>query len=159
MIRHRPLPDPTPLNGVAESVIDDEVGVRDFIAVNAQAYATYGMPAEALSDLFDEVALVIEDPAAHIVVARRDGEPVAAAMVYESDAVASLQWVGTVPVARTSGLGALVTVAATNLAFEHGASSCTLQASPMGAPLYLGLGYETIYHYADFVRWPKPPAG
>ena len=47
----------------------------------------------------------------------------------------------------------------TNLAFEHGASSCTLQASPMGAPLYLGLGYETIYHYAEFVRWPKAPAG
>jgi hypothetical protein len=159
MIRHRPLPDPTPVNGVAESVIDDEVGVRDFIAVNAQAYGTYGMPPETLPDLFDEVALVIEDPAAHIVVARRDGEPVAAAMVYESDGVASLQWVGTVPAARTSGLGALVTVAATNLAFEHGASSCTLQASPMGAPLYLGLGYETIYHYADFVRWPKPPAG
>jgi hypothetical protein len=78
-------------------------------------------------------------------------------MTYVSDGVASLQWVGTVPAARTAGLGALVTIRATNMAFEHGASSCTLQASPMGAPLYLQLGYETIYHYTEFVRWPKAP--
>ena len=76
-------------------------------------------------------------------------------MAYESDGVASLQWVGTVPAARTAGLGALVTVAATNLTFERGASSCSLQASPMGEPVYRGLGYETIYHYAEYVRWPS----
>ena len=78
-------------------------------------------------------------------------------MTYESDGVASLQWVGTVPAARGAGLGALVTVAATNLAFEHGASSCTLQASPMGESVYRRLGYETIYHYAEYVRWPTAP--
>ena len=92
------------------------------------------------------------------MVASRADEPIATAMTYESDGVASLQWVGTVPGARTAGLGALVTVRATNLAFEHGASSCTLQASPMGEPLYLQLGYETLYHYGEFVRWPTPPA-
>ena len=139
-------------------MVDDEAGVRDFIAVNVEAYGTYGMPAEVLSDLFDETALLVEDSTAHIVVASREGEPIATAMTYESDGVASLQWVGTVPTARTAGLGALVTIRATNLAFEHGASSCTLQASPMGEPLYRRLGYETIYHYGEFVRWPKPPA-
>ena len=101
---------------------------------------------------------MLEDPAASIVVARRADQPVATAMVYESDGVASLQWVGTVPSARGTGLGALVTVAPTNLAFDHGASSCSLQASPMGESVYLRLGYETIYHYDEYVRWPKPPA-
>ena len=28
----------------------------------------------------------------------------------------------------------------------------------MGEPLYRRLGYETIYHYGEFVRWPRPPA-
>ena len=143
---------------VATHMVEDEAGVRDFIAVNAAAYGTYGMPAEVLSDLFDEPKRLLEDQRAHVVVASRAGEPIATAMTFESDGVASLQWVGTVPGARSSGLGALVTVSATNLAFARGASSCTLQASPMGAPLYRRLGYETIYHYAEFVRWPTPPA-
>ena len=158
MIRHTPLPAAASVDGVVLRVVEDSEGVRDFITVNAEAYGTYGMPAEVLTDLFDQASVLLEDPAAHIVVASRDGEPVATAMTYESDGVAGLQWVGTVPAARTGGLGALVTVAATNLAFDHGASSCTLQASPMGAPLYLQLGYETIYHYTEHVRWPKPPS-
>jgi hypothetical protein len=116
------------------------------------------MPTEVLSDLFDEPARLLDDPGAHIVVVSRAGAPVATAMTYESDGVASLQWVGTVPSARTAGLGAVVTIRATNVAFEHGASSCTLQASPMGEPLYRRLGYETIYRYGEFVRWPTPPA-
>ena len=157
MIRHSPLPAATPVDGVVLRMVEDAEGLHDFIAVNAQAYGTYGMPAEVLTHLFDQTAVLLEDPAAHIVVASRQGQPVATAMTFESDGVAGLQWVGTVPTARTGGLGALVTVAATNLAFDRGASSCTLQASPMGAPLYLRLGYETIYHYSEHVRWPKPP--
>ena len=27
----------------------------------------------------------------------------------------------------------------------------------MGASVYTRLGYETAYHYAEYVRWPKPP--
>ena len=157
MICRKPLTEPHPIDGVTVRVIDDDEGVRDFITVNAEAYATYGMPAEVLSDLFDETARVLADAAATIVVAHRGEEPIATAMAYESDGVASLQWVGTVPAARTAGLGALVTVAATNLTFEHGASSCSLQASPMGESVYRRLGYETVYHYAEYVRWPKPP--
>jgi GNAT superfamily N-acetyltransferase len=137
--------------------VSDEAGVADFVAVNAEAYATYGMPSEVLPELFDDAAALADDPAAHVVVARRDGVAVATAMTFESDGVASLQWVGTVPSARGTGLGALVTTWATNLAFERGASSCTLQASPMGEPIYRALGYETVYGFAEHVRWPKPP--
>jgi hypothetical protein len=47
-------------------------------------------------------------------------------------------------------------VATTNLAFDHGASSCSLQASPMGESVYRRLGYETVYHYEEYVRWAAP---
>jgi hypothetical protein len=50
-------------------------------------------------------------------------------------------------------LGALVTTVVTNLAFTRGASSVTLQASPMGAPVYVALGYETLYNFAEHVVW------
>lgn len=151
------LPEIPPVEGVSVHLVDDEEGLRSFLTVNAAAYATYGMPADVLSDLFDETAVVLVDPAAHIVLASHGTEPLATAMVFESDGAASLQWVGTVPAARGTGLGALVTTVATNLAFEHGSSSCSLQASPMGAPVYLRLGYETVFHYTEYVRWPRPP--
>ncbi len=111
MICRTPLADAPAVDGVTVRVVDDEAGLRDFIAVNAEAYATYGMPPEVLAELFDEAPAVLQDAAASIVVARRDDEPVATAMVYASDGVASLQWVGTVPAARGAGLGAFVTVA------------------------------------------------
>jgi ribosomal protein S18 acetylase RimI-like enzyme len=158
MICFAPLPDSLPIDGVSARLIDDEAGLRDFVTVNAEAYGTYGMPAEVLTDLFDETAAVLDDAAASIIVARRGDEPIATAMTYESDGVASLQWVGTVPAARAAGLGTLLTTLATNLAFAHGASSCSLQASPMGEPIYRKLGYETVYHYREYVRWPTPPA-
>jgi ribosomal protein S18 acetylase RimI-like enzyme len=157
MICVSPLPDLAPAAGVTARWVDDEEGVADFLAVNAEAYGTYGMPGEVLGDLFDQTAELLSDDAAHVVVARRGGEAVAAAMTFESDGVASLQWVGTVPAARGAGLGAYLTTLATNLGFARGASSCTLQASPMGAPIYRDLGYETIWHYAEYVRWPRPP--
>ncbi len=153
-----PLPDRPDPEGVEVTWVEDEAGVADFVAVNAAAYATYGMPAEVLPELFDQASAVVDDPSAHVIVARRAGEAIATAMVFESDGVASLQWVGTVPSARTSGLGALVTTLTTNLAFERGASSCTLQASPMGEPVYRALGYETIYHFSEHARWPRPPS-
>lgn len=156
MVCRGPLPPAPAVDGVSVRMVDDSDGVRDFISVNAEAYATYGMPPEVLADVFDEVGAVLEDPAASIAVARRDDQPVAAAMVYESDGVASVQWVGTVPSARGTGLAALLTVVVTNLAFANGAASCSLQASPMGAPIYHRLGYESIYHYEEYVRWPKP---
>jgi hypothetical protein len=154
-----PLPDRVDVDGVELDWVEDEAGVSDFVAVNAEAYGTYGMPAEVLPELFDQTSAVVADPSVHVVIARRGGEAIATAMVFESDGVASLQWVGTVPAARTGGLGALVTTRTTNLAFERGASSCTLQASPMGEPVYRALGYETIYHYSEYAQWPRPPSG
>ena len=158
MICRAPLPARSPTRR-GRPTADRRRGGRaaTFITVNAEAYGTYGMPPEVHADLFDMPALVIEDTAASVVVARRGGEPIATAMTYESDGVASLQWVGTVPAARTAGLGALVTIAGDEPRFAHGASSCSLQASPMGEPIYRKLGYETAYHYGEYVRWPKPP--
>jgi hypothetical protein len=157
MLCRRRLPDLAPPDGVSLHPVDDEAGVRDFVDVNGQAYATYGLPAETLADVFDRPAALFDDGSAHVVVARRGAEPIATAMVYESDGVAGIQWVGTVPSARALGLGALVTTYVTNLAFDRGASSVNLQASPMGEPVYLRLGYETIFHYREHVHWARPP--
>jgi ribosomal protein S18 acetylase RimI-like enzyme len=152
------LPEPSPPAGVDLRVVTDPGGVADFAAVNGRAYATYGMPDGVHADLFSRPAAVLADDRAVIVVAHHDGQPVATALTFVSDGTASLQWVGTVPEARHLGLGRLVTIRATNAAFEMGAPSCTLQASVMGQPLYATLGYEVLFDYQDLVRWKPVPA-
>ncbi len=139
--------------------MDDAAGVGDFVTVNAEAYAVYGMPSDVIADMFDRPDAVLADPALAMVVAYREEAPVAAALVYVSDGTASLQWVGTRSEARGLRLGEAVTVWTTNEAFERGAGSCTLQASVMGAPLYRKLGYETLYRYAEYVRWSGARSG
>jgi hypothetical protein len=153
MICRGPFGDIAPPAGVTLRTVVDEQGVADFIAVNTDAYAIYGMPADVLADCFDQPDAVLADENVVMVMAYRDEVPLAAAMTFMSDGIASLQWVGTVAAARQLGLGRVITQLATNVAFEHGAATCTLQASEMGAPVYAKLGYETIYRYQNYCRW------
>ena len=132
MICVAPLPDLAPPAGLTVRWVDDVAGVADFTAVNAQAYGTYGMPGEVLGDLFDETAQLLSDDTAHVVVARRGDEPVATAMTFESDGVASLQWVGTRPRRQGRRARRVRHDARHQPGVRRGASSCSLQASPMG---------------------------
>jgi GNAT acetyltransferase-like protein len=158
MICRQPLAVTMPPSGIALRPVTTVEGVFDFVAVNTEAYATYGMPDDVLADIFDRPEQVVADDDTHLVVAYRGERPVAAALTYMAHGVGALQWVGTVSEARRLRLGQLVTEWGTNRAFECGATSCTLQASPMGAPLYAKLGYQTIYHYREFIRWAVPPS-
>jgi Acetyltransferase (GNAT) domain len=156
MICYQRLDTPPLPEGISLRAVHDEQGVTDFGTVNADAYGTYGMPGEVFVQMFDRPQRVVADVSTAIVVAYRGEQPVATALTFLSGGVASLQWVGTVADARQLGLGRVVTVWATNAAFDMGATSVTLQASPMGAPLYAKLGYETRYHYRDYVCWTPP---
>ena len=68
-------------------------------------------------------------------------------MTIVSHGVAGIYWVGSLAAARGRGLGRAVTAAATNAGFDLGADFASLQASPMGEPIYRAMGYETIYDY------------
>jgi ribosomal protein S18 acetylase RimI-like enzyme len=158
MICRQPFTDLSPPVGVTIRVVGDEQGLLDFTAVNADAYSVYGMPPEVFVESFDQPAQLLGDEDAALVVAYRGEVPLAAALTYRSDGIASLQWVGTVAEARQLGLGRSITQAVTNLAFERGASKVTLQASEMGEPVYSKLGYETLYRYVNHCRWQAPTA-
>ena len=106
----QPLPDPPPIDGIAVHRSRTRPVCANSSSVNAAAYATYGMPAEVLADLFDETGHRARGPAAPSWWPDAPRLPVATAMIFESDGVASVQWVGTIPAARDTGLGALVTV-------------------------------------------------
>ena len=78
-------------------------------------------------------------------------------MTIVSHGVAGIYWVGSLAEARGRGLGRAVTAAATNAGFDLGADVASLQASPMGEPVYRAMGFETIYDYRLLMS-PPPEA-
>jgi len=128
---------------------------EDFLRVATASYASLGFPPEVFAGYTDHGGLLAGNVAAFL--AYLEGEPVAIAMTIVSDGVAGIYWVGTLERARGMGLGRAVTAAATNAGFELGADLASLQASPMGKPIYEAMGYETVFEYRLLMS--SPPQG
>ncbi len=144
-----PLPD-----GVEVRIAEEPETVRHFAEVNAAAYSTYGMPPDMTLAMMSRPDRLLAEPHVKAVVAYDGDVPSAAARVFVSHGVAGVYWVGTLESARGRGLGAAVTSAVTNLGFDMGGRLNSLQASPMGEPIYLRLGYETLHPLRVFMREP-----
>ena len=93
----------------------------DYLAVTVDAYADYVPAPRRGRGTARHRWRAVRGPDVRAVVARRDGRPVAAAMVVASGAVAGIQLVGTIPDARGRGLGELCTRWAVAAGFELGA--------------------------------------
>ncbi|MFP5389462.1 MAG: GNAT family N-acetyltransferase, partial [Thermoleophilia bacterium] len=113
----------------------------EFWRVATVSYSSIGFPPEVFAGYTNHAGLLAENVVAFLALL--DGEPVSIAMTIVSHGVAGIYWVGSLEQARGRGLGRAVTVAATNAGFDLGAEIASLQASPMGKPIYLELGYET----------------
>jgi ribosomal protein S18 acetylase RimI-like enzyme len=152
MVLERRLAEAEPPSGVALRRVAAADDARDFAAVNARAYATYGMPEDVGPAVLGSPAVTI-GPHIAAFVAYLDGAPAAAAMVIVTHGVAGIYWVGTVPEARGRGLAELVTRAAGNAGFALGARVAALQASVMGEPVYRRMGYVEVTRYLQLVRF------
>lgn len=113
--------------------------------VAANAYATNGFPPEIFAFYEDPDGLWADNVVAFL--AYLDGSPAAIAMTIVSRGVAGIYWVGTTEAARGHGLARALTSAAVNAGFDQGAEIASLQASPMGEPIYRRMGFETIFDY------------
>jgi len=153
MLVEAPLPVPPAPPEIRVERFDTADHVRDAIAVNAQAYPLLGLSADEMRAGFPEPERLLGDHIAGFIAYDAIG-PVATALTIYTGESAGVYWVGTVPRAHRTGLGGLCTRLATNAGFERGARVVTLQASPLGAPLYARLGYRT---YAK-ARWYRAKA-
>jgi ribosomal protein S18 acetylase RimI-like enzyme len=115
--------------------------IDDFIEISAAAYSVF-LPEKHVRAMFSKPEALLAE---NIVgaVAYRGEEAVAAGFALMSGEGAGLYWIGTHPKAERMGLGAIMTVQTTNMAFRRGAKVVTLQASRMGEPVYRRLGFET----------------
>lgn len=146
------LADASPPGDIDIKVVSTADQVGDFARVNGEAYGTYGIPPGQVPVIFSRPAALLGTPDVISVVAYRDGQALAAAQVLLSHGIAGVYWVGAVEAARGQGLGEAVTRVVGNIAFDRGAKASTLQASPMGEPIYRRMGYVNIYRYTDYVR-------
>lgn len=138
----RPAPVKAPVLGpairIAKAEGPDEV--RAFVEISAVSYTAYQMQPDTVRKAFSLPERILA-PNVSVWIAYVKGRAAAAAMSYVSEDIAGVYWVGTRIEFRGRGLGEAVTAAATNAGFDLGARGCTLQASPMGASIYLRMGY------------------
>jgi ribosomal protein S18 acetylase RimI-like enzyme len=158
MVLDRRLADAVPPAGVELRRVTTPDDVAAYGAVMGAAYATYGMPTDVLPSMLSNLATLC---APHIVafVARLEGKPAAGAMTVVTHGVAGVYWVGTTPDARGRGLAELCTRAAGNAGFDLGGRIASLQASPMGEPVYRRMGYVEVTRYPYLVQIDPPPRG
>jgi GNAT superfamily N-acetyltransferase len=138
--------------GVELRQVEDAADADRFWQIATSAYADNGFPPEIFSYYEDHSGLVADNAATF--VAELDGKPVGIAMTIVSHGVAGIYWVGTLAEARGRGIGEAVTAAAVNAGLDLGGEVVSLQASPMGEPVYRRMGFETIYRYRLLMRTP-----
>lgn len=151
------LPDgPLASDDLVVAEVETAADVRDFAQVMADAYATYGMPADVAPAVLPNLD-VLRAPHIASVLVRLGDRPAAGAMVIVTHGVAGVYWVGTAPDARGRGLAALATRRAANLGFDRGARMGALQASVMGESVYRRMGWVEVTRYPLLVQWTTTP--
>lgn len=143
-----PQPCPPP-EGVELRGVSSPQEAADYWDVAADAYATNGFPEEVLAFYDRSEGLWADGVAAFL--AEVDGRPASIAMTIVNHGVAGIYWVGTRPEARGHGLGRVLTTAAVEAGLELGGELLSLQASPLGRPIYEQMGFETIYDYGLYL--------
>lgn len=88
----------------------------------------------------------------HILVARLEGENVAAGMAYDHDGDCGIYNVGTLPHARRRGLGTALTGLHLYQALERGCATASLQSTESAEGAYAALGFRDLGHFIEYVR-------
>jgi ribosomal protein S18 acetylase RimI-like enzyme len=130
---------------VVRRVIDDET-LRDHTAVVADAFE---WPPSLLGCVFTR--RLVGDPAWTGYVGYSDGEPVTTSQLVVTDGVAAVYYVATLEAHRGRGFAEAMTRRALN---EGGAAGCdmaSLQASPLGLPIYERMGFRGVSYYRTYV--------
>lgn len=144
-----------PANTTIEEADDDPEALRDASTI---ALTTNGFPPWCIDAYLDALDGMDDRKTMRTFLARRDGAPVASSVLVSAGGVAGLFNVGTLPDARRTGLGRLVSIAAMAAGRDAGYRVGVLQASTLGRPVYQAMGFEEHALLTFAVRSPEPSA-
>jgi hypothetical protein len=107
------------------------------------AGAGFGMPEQALPSVVQWLSMDFKmNQPLRLYLGLLDGKPVATSMYYLGSGVVGLYFMATLSEARNKGIGFAITQKPLLDAREIGYRSGILQASPLGLPVYLRLGFR-----------------
>lgn len=155
----RTLPEPTPLDAqVAIVRVRDLAALRTWAAVAA---AGFEFPAGAETVIEPFLAVYSLDDAAPVrfYLATVDDAPAACSMLVLGGGVAGIYTVATMPNFRRRGLGAALTLAPLYDARALGYRAGVLEASEMGHPIYLRLGFHVCCTIGFYTWQPGEGTG
>lgn len=118
----------------------------------------FGLPSPTATALARLLSRIGDRPgsAAHVLLARLDGRPVASALAVVAERAVVIYNVATLPEARGRGIGGSITLAALHDGRSRGAGFGVLESSEMGYGVYQRLGFRDAGLYRVLIR---PRAG
>ncbi len=132
---------PTSLHFV--EVVTSEEAVS-WTSVAAQSFG-YHIPASSIQK-------IIGLPNLKLILAFREGVPVATGLLFENSGVIGIHMVGVLPSHRRLGIARELMYYLIKCAQKSEATHATLQASGMGEPLYEALGFEKQFVITSYVK-------
>ncbi len=130
------------------AVAGDEERIA-YADIMAAAYAVYGYPERSTAAHFARLDS-LHGPATQGFLVCAGGRPVAGATLYAAHGVGGIGWVGARPEVFGCRYGELATWAVVEEGWRRGVRFMSLQASPMGAPVYRRMGFSTPGAYRVF---------
>lgn len=123
--------------------VDDEHTLRAWSAIIS---ACFDFPLSGSPTFFDLEASLgsAMTSTRYRLIGYHDSTPVATACLMPGAGVAGLYTIAVLPEARQHGFGTAITVAVVHEARRQGYRIATLQASPMGRPVYRRLGFQEV---------------
>jgi GNAT superfamily N-acetyltransferase len=141
----RPVPEqPAPAAGVTVRSVSNGPSVAEFRRVYVEDGTSEDVARRLFSDSF------AADPDVELVRAYLDDRVVGTSLALRTGSVAGVYAVETLPDARRKGVGTAATWAAVAAGRAWGCDTIVLQASEMGFPMYVGMGFRTAVRYAVF---------
>jgi hypothetical protein len=135
--------------------VDDAAAVEAYVRVVIQSMEIdhWPVPPGAVRIRTDHIRSRLgDDPLSRRFVAFLEGEPVATSRLSMAGGVAGLYTMVTLPQARRRGIGLAMAHRALVAGREAGMRIAALQATDMGFPIYVRLGFEELFSYEMLAR-------
>jgi GNAT superfamily N-acetyltransferase len=108
----------------------------------------FGMPPSLTQQLASQ--RFRDHPAVSMFVGYVEGRPASTSCLIRTGGVAGVYWVSTREEFRGRGFGAAISAHAVRVGQSFGCDVATLQASPMGRPIYERMGFEVTDDYRNY---------